>query len=199
MLKDINSITGHYTFSKSFDNTNFSSNIDYDISFIGTAHTDRAPIVNYIDSILNKNIKRFWYLYIQAEWVRNYYFIKSPSFRKVPSDLIRYKPVSKDFTSEIFHKSSSILDIEHPLQRGLTIRTFEALGSGKKLITTNKNISEEDFFNPDNILIIDRNNISIDLDFFDIPFSPLSKSIRSRYTLSGWLDEIMDIVLGNSM
>ena len=35
---------------------------------------------------------------------------------------------------KLFSQSFSILDVEHPNQKGLTMRTFESLGLGKKLI-----------------------------------------------------------------
>ena len=42
----------------------------------------------------------------------------------------------------LYKESEVILDINHPGQNGLTMRTFEALGAGKKLITTNTEIKK---------------------------------------------------------
>lgn len=163
----------------------------HDISFIGTAHTDRAPIVHAIDQGLSADVTRFWYLFLQAPWVRRYYALKNPAFRQVPAAMFRYAPLTKDQTGAVFQQSRTILDIEHPLQRGLTMRTFETLGAGKKLVTTNPHVVEEDFFRPANILVMDRRSPGISRDFLDQPFAPLPAAMRARYALAGWMDEIL--------
>jgi hypothetical protein len=163
----------------------------HDISFIGTAHSDRAPIVHALDEMLPPEIRRFWYLFLQAPWVRRYYAIRSTPFRRVPPALFHYNPLSKEAISQVFRQSRAILDIEHPLQRGLTMRTFETLGAGKKLITTNPYVMEEDFYDPRNVLVINRRRIEIKRDFFEQPFVPVSPAIRQRYSIAGWLDDIL--------
>ena len=163
----------------------------YDLSFIGTAHTDRASIVHAIDRTLPADVRRFWYLFLQAPWVRRYYAARSAAFRRVPAAMFRYAPLPKDAIGRIFRQSRAILDIEHPLQRGLTMRTFETLGAGKKLITTNPHAAEEDFFHPDNVLVVDRREVAIAPSFLDRPFAPLPEAVRRRYALAGWLDEIL--------
>lgn len=163
----------------------------YDISFIGTAHTDRAPIVHAIDALLPREAKRFWHLYLQAPWVRRYYAARDRAFRRVPPHLFRFHSLSKEEIGRVFRQSRAILDIEHPRQRGLTMRTFETLGAGKKLVTTNRHVVEEDFYHPDNVLVVDRKRIEIPRSFLDQPASPIPPAIRHRYTLAGWLDEIL--------
>lgn len=54
--------------------------------------------------------------------------------------------------------SKAQIEIQHPSQKGLTTRAFESLGTKTKLITTNPAIRQYDFYNSNNILIIDRNN-----------------------------------------
>lgn len=164
----------------------------YDLSFIGTAHTDRAPIVRAIDADLPAEVNRFWYLFLQARWVRPYYGARSAAFRRVPSSMFHYVPLPKDAIGRVFRQSRAILDIEHPLQRGLTMRTFETLGAGKKLITTNRHVTEESFFHPDNVLVIDRHRPAIDRRFLERPFSPVCPALRRRCSLAGWLDEVLE-------
>ena len=163
----------------------------YDISFVGTAHTDRASIVHAVDSNLSSDISRLWYLYLQAPWVRSYYACRSNKFRQVPLDFFRYEPLGKEQIAQVFHQSRTILDIEHPLQRGLTMRTFETLGAAKKLITTNPHVVEEDFYHPDNVLVVDRKKIMLDQDFLARPYMPIPQAVRQRYSLAGWLNDIL--------
>jgi hypothetical protein len=164
----------------------------YDISFVGTAHTDRAPIVHAVDRSLPTSATRFWYLFLQAPWVHSWYCWRQPGFSAVPPGFFSYDPLPKPAIGRIFSQSRAILDIEHPLQRGLTMRTIETLGASKKLVTTNRNVRDADFYNPQNIAIADRRNIEqIDRAFFEAEFVPLSSSLRYRYSLAGWLDEIL--------
>ena len=59
--------------------------------------------------------------------------------------------MSQEEIISLISKSKAILDINHPSQVGLTMRTFETLGANKKLITTNENIKIYDFFDKENI------------------------------------------------
>lgn len=166
--------------------------LDFDISFAGTAHSDRAPLVKRIDAALTPAIMRYWFLFLQAPWVYWYYRLRNPAFSSLRQQDFSFKPKSRQETAEIFHRSRTILDIEHPSQRGLTIRTFEALGACKKLVTTNGNIRNYDFYNPDNILIINRHTEPvIPQDFLKLPYVPVPAHLRSRYSIAGWLDEIL--------
>jgi hypothetical protein len=87
-----------------------------------------------------------------------------------------------------------ILDIEHPKQTGLTIRTLETLGARKKLITTNSSVKDYDFYRDSNICVVDRNDPVIPQCFFDTPYQDVSDAIFNRYRLSGWMDEIISVV-----
>ena len=84
------------------------------------------------------------------------------------------------------------MDINHPLQYGLTSRCIEALGANRKLITTNENIKDYDFFNESNIRIIDRKNPIINADFFISDYIKPKKEIYEKYSLKNWLINIFD-------
>lgn len=163
----------------------------YHISFIGTAHTDRYSIVSKLDESLQPDIRRFWYLYLQARWVYGAYRLTNPSFKGAHLKDFRFNPCTSSIVKDIFRRSLSVLDIEHPRQTGLTMRTFETLGAKKKLVTTNAGIRDLPFYNNQNIRIIDRQNPQVDLDFLLSPYVPVDPLIYNRYSLSGWLDEVL--------
>lgn len=163
-----------------------------DISFAGTAHSDRGPIIWNLDRGLPRYVSRRWFLYLQARWVRDLYALKNRRFRSIPPGFFSYRPLPKSALAELFARSRAILDIEHPNQRGLTMRTFETLGAGKKLVTTNRNVRSEDFFAEDRVLVIDRNAPVIPPSFLETDVSPLSADIVHRYSLEGWLDELLE-------
>jgi hypothetical protein len=73
------------------------------------------------------------------------------------------------------------------------MRTFEALGSRRKLVTTNAALREYDFFNPVNITVIDRRRPQLDREFLHTPYEPVKESIRQKYSLSHWVREVCDL------
>ena len=162
----------------------------YDISFIGTAHTDRYRVVKKVDAALPGHVRRFWYLYLQARWVLAAYRLTNPAFRGARARDFEFATLGPDDGARIFWESRAVLDIEHPAQTGLTIRTFETMGAGKKLVSTNRNLARYAFFDPARFALIDRENPAIPPGFLDAPAQPMEESIRNRYSVAGWIDEI---------
>lgn len=80
--------------------------------------------------------------------------------------------------------------MHHPLQTGLTMRTIESIGAQKKLITTNRDIVNYDFYRPENILIVDRERPAVDAEFLAEPYIGLDETIYHRYSLREWPREI---------
>ena len=165
--------------------------VDFDLSFIGTAHSDRYQIISRLSRTLPEHLKTYWYLYLQAPWVYWAYKARNPSFREARLGDFKFVPLALQEAASIFQRSGAIVDIEHAKQSGLTMRTFEAMGSGKKLITTNRRIVDEDFYHPDNIAVIDRLEPKIPEDFLSAPFAAIDSNVRARYTISGFIDELL--------
>lgn len=165
--------------------------VRYQISFVGTAHTDRYAVVDRLRAGLHAGTSAYWYLYLQAPWVMYYYRCTEKTMRHARVEDFNFIPLGKAEVQSVFLESHSILDIEHPNQVGLTMRTFETIGASKKLVTTNDSIRDYDFYSPNNICVIDRKTPKISEGFFETPFSPLSDAIRNRYSITGWLDELI--------
>lgn len=166
-------------------------NADIDINFIGTAHSDRPAIVRQIDAHLPSGVSRYWFLYLKAPWVLHYQRAINRHFRGTPSAMFSYAPLPRDQVRTIFDRSRGFLDIEHDRQTGLTIRTLEALGARKKLLTTNADIVNYDFYDPANILVIDRHRPTFDPDFLMHPGREIPSDLRYRYSVDGWIDDVL--------
>jgi len=171
-----------------------SSNVNfaYHLSFIGTAHSDRYEVISKIRNTLPEDVKTFWYLYLQAKWVYHAYRFTQSNFKQAKINEFNFNPLNKNIVQLNFAKSFAILDIEHPDQTGLTMRTLETFGSHKKLITTNENIKKYDLYNPENICVIDRKNPKIPKSFFNEAFIPPPPDLYKKYSLQGWLTEILN-------
>jgi len=101
------------------------------------------------------------------------------------------KKISLAEVSTFIDKSKTLLDINRKGQNGLTFRVFESLGLEKKLITTNSDIKNYDFYNSNNILIIDENNPIIPIDFFENEYEEIPKEIFKKYILESWTEKVL--------
>jgi len=97
------------------------------------------------------------------------------------------KPIPLEKVNEYINISQIALDVQRKNQAGLTFRVFESLGSQKKLITTNADVKNYDFYNPNNILVIDINNPVFPKSFFETPYQPIPKDILNQYLVENWV------------
>jgi hypothetical protein len=180
-------------YTPQFSDSRSCTSLAYDISLVGTAHSDRYYVISRLSHNLPPSIKTFWYLYLQAPWVFYVYRLLKPAMRRSKLHEFRFATLSMPAVHDIFMSSRVVLDITHPRQRGLTMRTLETLGASTKLLTTNAAVFDYDFYDSANIAVIDRRSPSIDPDFLLSAYSPLAPIIVSRYSLAGWLDEVLGI------
>lgn len=107
--------------------------------------------------------------------------------------ITEYIPLEE--TKKMIAQSKAMIDIQREDQKGLSFRTFESLGYRKKLLTTNKTVINYDFFHPNNILVIDPENISIEQIklFLDLPYVEISHSILNKYSVQNFVKNIFKL------
>lgn len=171
-----------------FKSISQSASKDIDLLFLGTAHSDRYIISNHLRNYLEGNgLKVFCFYYMQGKLV---YLIKrfiDKSFKTFEFKKLSFKSLSTSEILNLYARSNVVLDINHPNQSGLTMRTFEAIGAKRKLITTNNEVAKMPFYNPDNILILDRNNLQVDIAFFNHTYKEIENSLYEKLSIGGWL------------
>ncbi|RST27503.1 glycosyltransferase family protein [Chryseobacterium lacus] len=168
-----------------------SSSYQYDLLFLGTAHTDRYPVYKKVAEWATQNKYSFFkYFYMHSRAVYLYQRFFDKSFKGFQYSLLSFKSLSTDEIMKLYKQSKVILDINHTGQKGLTMRTFEAIGAGKKLITTNSEIKKYPFWNPNNFYVIQRNYIDIDQSFFNTEYIPLADDLYYGCSIEGWLSDI---------
>ena len=164
----------------------------YDISFLGTVHSDRFAVVKAVREIANAaGLSQYWFLYLQSKFIYKLYKLTKKEFKGTTEADFSFDKRSASEIAEVVDESRIILDIQHPKQTGLTMRTIEMIGMNKKLITTNKTITEYDFYNPNNIAVIDRHDVKIDMDFLQKPYEPLDPAVYEKYSLTSWILEVL--------
>lgn len=107
--------------------------------------------------------------------------------------LLLRKPVSTNVIVKKYENTIAILDLMRKGQTGLSFRIFEAMALEKKIITNNPEIIKYDFYNPNNILIIENDLSNLKKEFFETPYKKLSPEIYNKYTLENWVERIFEI------
>ncbi|MBE0390234.1 lipopolysaccharide biosynthesis protein [Flavobacterium sp. PL002] len=162
--------------------------IKYDLLFLGTAHSDRYRITNIVINWCNENkLASFYYYFIHGRLVYFFKKIFDKSFQLFDYKKLSFVSLTTNQILELYKNSNVILDINHPGQKGLTMRTFEAIGAGKKIITTNSEIKRYSFYNQKNIYLIDRNNIVLDKNFFSSSYQDVNNELYKKLSIEGWL------------
>lgn len=161
----------------------------FDLSFIGSAHTDRYLIGEKVNRFCEKlGLKTFFYYYAPGKTAFLLKKIFDKNLKKFDVNKLQFKKLAHKEIAEIYRDSFAVLDVNKPFQNGLTMRTFEALASGKKLITTNNDIVNYPFYSDQNILVIDRDQINIPKAFFETGFVNISPEILEMMTLDSWIE-----------
>lgn len=162
-----------------------------DLLFIGTVHSDRFRLLLKVKEECKRLDKTvFYFMFLQSRIIYYYRKLTDKYFRKSNINEFEFTSMTKTEILDKVNDSIAILDIQHPAQSGLTMRVIEMLGARKKVITTNKDIVNYDFYNTNNILYIDRDNPILNKDFFESGYKEIEADIYYKYSLEGWLREI---------
>lgn len=96
------------------------------------------------------------------------------------------------FKENIINSSRSriILDFANNVHNGLSMRTFESIGFKKKLITNNLLVKDYDFYNPNNIFVIDNDDLEGIEGFINVPYENLSEEIYEKYSFTNWITTV---------
>lgn len=161
----------------------------FDLTFIGTAHTDRYLIGEKVRERCDKlQLKSYFYYYAPSRAAFALKKVFDKNLKSFNIKRLNFKKLTHFEISAIYEDSVAVLDINKPYQNGLTMRTFEALASGKKLLTTNSDIKNYLFYDAANVMIIDRNNPDIDPLFFESPFKKPDAEILQKMSLDSWIE-----------
>lgn len=157
-----------------------STNFKYAVFNISSFDKKRFPVLLKIASVL-KNQKKAFKIIVKTN---------KKLGAKHLIDIIE-KPMSFEDVKLLLKESICMLDLgQIRKHRGLTFRVFEAMGLHKKIITNNPDIVNYDFYNPQNILIIDEKNINIPNSFLHSNYDPIPDSIYKKYTLDSWVKTV---------
>lgn len=176
----------------------------YDIAYFGNMAWDtvnRMKILRYVQDFCDEQGLKH-YLYLLEYRIKAPFIIKKAKEfrdRKAFAEMEKCRPygflhkegVPYEQVDKIYQESRVLIDMNHPNRQGLTMNALTALGKGKKLITTNKRIKEEPFYDPDAIYILDDENPKLDIDFFKRP----AKRVNVEHLrVDNWVKHILNDV-----
>ena len=160
----------------------------YDISFIGWMHSERYQLLH----LLKKQFQRHGISYKFVLYTSRYsYFINryvKGAIKKEDSDFFVFKPISYEDYIKISYASKVILDLAHPLQSGLTMRTIEAIGMKKKILTNNTDILNYSSLNSNNYFVFEKPNLFIDYSLFSNKYVETN---NSYFSLESFVNELV--------
>lgn len=162
----------------------------YDLAFIGTLHSIRPTVISQIEEQCKQlGLRFFKFVYIPHPLVYVYNKLFNVSFRKVKFSQVKFSPLCTNEMLGIYKKSVAVLEIENTFQTGATTRLGEMIGMQKKIVTT-FDCTGYDFYNKNNQLVIDVNDIKLNKEFFTTPYEPIDENIRKKYSFDAFLDTI---------
>jgi hypothetical protein len=167
------------------------SSPSYDWCFIGTIHSDRHRVIHRLRERYKNDFQCFVFCYFQSPLILLFRKILDRTLWSAPDNSLSTKPKSASDVALIVANSKAVLDVEHPKQRGFTMRTIETLLSGKKLLTTNRSILNSNLFDPSRVFVIDRNKPEVEESFLDEPFVEVDEELKRYYSCSGWVSELL--------
>lgn len=161
----------------------------YDACFVGSVHQPRKfeAVKRICDVLEEKGLRVFKYYYMPSRSVA--------ALRKTTVSMYRreeffFEPLAADQVADIYANSAAIIDSPQSLQRGLTMRTLEAVGARRKLITTNPDVANYDIFSEDNVAVWDGER-GISPGFFMSPYCALPKDVYASYSIESFVASLV--------
>jgi len=167
---------------------------EYDFGFIGTLHSDRPMVINKVRKYCNQNGFTYcFYFFVQSKLLLIYWLLKSKDVRELKRfGIVHTDTMPRLMAEKKMEMTRCVIDVSHPKQNGLTMRTIEMFGLQRKLATTNKNVREHDFYNPANQIVIDKNNLNLDMNEVRKPYVQVEEPLYKKYSVDCWVDEVLE-------
>jgi hypothetical protein len=161
--------------SKPYDNCNLSDVSSIDLYFVGQDKGRFRYLFSLEKLFKDKKINT------KFRFVKGFWWLVNSKYTQA----ISYAEVIYEISC-----SKAILEYNQDGQKGLTLRSLEAIWLGKKLVTNNAGIKQYDFYNPTNIFILGEDNLDNIYDFVSSPLVDYGEDVKHRYTFSAWMDRI---------
>lgn len=162
----------------------------YDCMFVGTAHPRKYRFIKEMGQKLSEVYKKqYIYFFFPSRLVYIYRKLLNQEFKDARYSEFHFESVKAEQMDELLTQSRCVLDSAQQGQTGLTIRVFETLGAKRKIITTNQDIVNYDFYRPENVYVYE-GSFDYSSPFFTEAYKEIENRVYERYSLSSWLKEL---------
>lgn len=169
---------------------------DYESVDKKLSHETKKPIIFYFVGLDWENRRQKINDFVEFADKSNYkldFYLQEFEKNNDPNEKIKYIKNRISFAENLnFVKKSDVLvDFVDPRHTGLSIRFFEGIYYHKKVITDNKEVKKYDFYNPDNIFVLEHDNYDLIPKFIAKPYCELPTEIVKYYGFSEWIQRII--------
>lgn len=163
---------------------NIKYDLKYDVCYVGADKTN-VRLKNLLDikEVLQKNkVQNFFHIFRVLKKYNKY------ELQETTNMFLKYEDIQR-----IILESKCILELQMEGQSGCTLRTLESMFLNRKLITNNKDIVNYDFYNPNNIFVIEnaddfKDRFNDILKFMRSPYQKLPDMVKNNYKFCKWLE-----------
>lgn len=156
------------------------------VVFVGSMHSDRLKLARAIKT----------HAEAQGVPVRIYVRVGLFNFLRqlIRGDLrnIHFRALPYETYVAWTRQAEAVLDFPHPMQTGLTMRTLEAIGLGKKIVTTNRDIVNYSFYDPESVCVLTEEHPMIPDGFLNGTPAAYNPEIVKQFSLHQWLLDVLD-------
>jgi len=172
-------------YSERFRSLRGERNRTHDLAFVGAAVSTRRY----------EQLERFR-AWARANGVSLYDYLVVSPFLYVRQLLkgrrmrnVHFRGLSENRLLQVYGGARAILDLPNNTQSGYTMRTFEALGAHRKLVTTQSAVANEAFYSPDWVFILGESAGFPSRAFLDSPATRVPDV--EGYSLRAWIGELL--------
>lgn len=158
-----------------------------DVLFIGSWGEHRLLMANSLSKICDSAGLKC-YIYIYAPFFS--FLKKLIKGKKCWVKGLHFNTMPRKRYAHLLANTKAVIDMPSPTQIGSTMRTIEALSMGKKLLTTNRNVVNESFYNKSNIFVLENNCVDELMIRNVLATSYDDTSNKSLNTMSSWLSQM---------
>lgn len=165
---------------------------EYDACYIGSVHqVDKFKRISAVVEELEKQgANVYTHFYMPSKFATAWRMSQDRIYVRKGAEL-RYRPLESSRIAEIYSKSKTIIDSPQWGQLGLTMRSIEALGARRRLITWNPSVVNYDFYDSGNVLVCG-SHLQPCARFAASYPEEYPEAVWKRYSLKQWLTTLLN-------
>lgn len=139
------------------------------------------------DNLESQGLRVFRYFFMPSKSAASLRRLTNPVYRGVE---FSFESLSTEKIVEIYARSKAIVDSPQAGQRGLTMRTLEAIGAHRKLITANPDAALYDFARKGDVAVWSGKG-GVPSQFFTTPYQVLPDEVYRSYSIETFVKALL--------